>query len=126
MDELNEQALTHVKVEEFKGKHVTKYNIQEEAIPIKQGAIKGGRQEEFDKYSVYVDNVDYWCIAEELKTHFECCGIVKCTNISKTSLGTTMVCLHGIFRSRQWGQNPPLSERIHPPVPRDQLSVFPL
>jgi hypothetical protein len=39
MAELNEQALTHVKVEELEGKHVTEYNIQEEVIPIKQGGV---------------------------------------------------------------------------------------
>jgi hypothetical protein len=44
MVELNEQALTHVKFEEFEGKQVIEYNIQEEVIPIKQGgAIMGGQ-----------------------------------------------------------------------------------
>jgi len=58
----------------------------EERPPFKQrGAVRG---EELERYSVYVDNVDYWCTAQDLKTHFECCGNVNRITIPTNEFGT--------------------------------------
>jgi RNA recognition motif-containing protein len=53
----------------------------------KGGALIGGGGEEFDRYSVYVDNVDYWCTAQHLLTHFESCGTVNRISIPINEFG---------------------------------------
>lgn len=54
---------------------------------IQEETLMGGGGEEFDKYSVYVDNVDYWCTAVDLRTHFERCGTVNRINIPANEFG---------------------------------------
>ena len=58
-------------------------NNQAEAIMQQRG---GG--EEFERYSVYVDNVDYWCTSRDLKSHFECCGTVNRITIPTNEFGS--------------------------------------
>ena len=57
------------------------------ATHFRRGCSKMQGGGEFEKYSVYMDNVDCSCTSKDVKSHFDCCRIVNRITILTNEFG---------------------------------------